>query len=231
MWHKCNLSGVTIKDCWGDCIYVGGNSRNVLIEQCKLDHGRRQGISITKAKGVTVRNCTITNVGGTAPGYAIDIEPNRRDTIDNILIERVIVKDCSGGLVVSGRSPIDEAKTSRIGKVTIRNCQVANKKRAPIRIRGCEEVKIEKNILYATGRTAIAIAKTGKATVQNNTASIDGSIIEKAKNGAKKLIGKGKEPIHISTIEPSLVKNNKVIERKLSLQNVVRHLKHVVIHR
>ena len=83
----------------------------------------------------------------------------------------------------------------------------------PIRVTRCEKVKIEKNALYATGRTAIYVIEAGKATVQNNTASIDGSIIEKAKNGAKKLIGKGKEPIHVSAIEPSLIKNNKVIER------------------
>jgi uncharacterized Zn ribbon protein len=57
--HAINatLSGLTIKDCWGDCIYVGGDSRQVLIEQCRLDHGRWQGISVTKANGVTIRNC------------------------------------------------------------------------------------------------------------------------------------------------------------------------------
>ena len=27
---NATISGLTIKDCWGDCIYVGGNSRNVL---------------------------------------------------------------------------------------------------------------------------------------------------------------------------------------------------------
>lgn len=210
---NATISGLTIKDCWGDCIYVGGNSRNVLIEHCKLDHGRRQGISITKANGVTIRNCVITNVRGTNPQYAIDVEPNRRDSVDNILIEKVTVKDCEGGFVAGHRARKEGANTPWIGKVAIRDCKVSSKSKVPIRVTRCEKVKIEKNTLYATGRTAIAIAKTGKATVQNNTASIDGSIIEKAKNGAKKLVGKGKEPIHVSTIEPSLVKNNKVIER------------------
>jgi len=207
------ISGLTIKDCWGDCIYVGGNSKNVLIECCKLDHGRRQGISITKAKGVTIRNCVITNVSGTNPQYAIDVEPNRRDSIDNILIEKVIVKDCEGGFVAGHRARKEGAKTPWIGKITIRDCIVSSKSKMPIRVTRCEKVKIEKNTLYATGRTAIYVIEAGKATVQNNTASIDGSIIEKAKNGAKKLIGKGKEPIHVKTLGQSIVKKNKLIER------------------
>lgn len=210
---NATISGLTIKDCWGDCIYVGGSSRNVLIEHCKLDHGRRQGISITKANGVTIRNCVITNVSGTNPQYAIDVEPNRRDSVDNIIIENVTVMDCEGGFLVTRGRIKEGAKTPWIGKVVIQNCQVACKRKIPVNVKRCEEVKIEKNTLYATGRTAIYVLETGKATVQNNTASIDGSILEQAKNGAKKLIGKGKEPIHVKTLGQSIVKKNKLIER------------------
>jgi len=210
---NATISGLTIKDCWGDCIYVGGSSRNVLIEHCKLDHGRRQGISITKANGVTIRNCVITNVSGTNPQYAIDVEPNRRDSVDNIIIENVTVMDCAGGFLVTRGRIKEGAETPWIGKVVIQNCQVACKRKIPVNVKRCEEVKIEKNTLYATGRTAIYVLETGKATVQNNTASIDGSILEQAKNGAKKLIGKGKEPIHVKTLGQSIVKKNKLIER------------------
>lgn len=210
---NATISGLTIKDCWGDCIYVGGNSRNVLIEKCKLDHGRRQGISVTKANGVIIRNCTITNVSGTNPQYAIDVEPNRRDSVDNIIIENVTVMDCEGGFLVTRGRLKEGAKTPWIGKVVIQNCQVSCKRKIPVNVKRCEEVKIEKNTLYATGRAAIYVLETGKATVQNNTASIDGSILEQAKNGAKKLIGKGKEPIHVKTLGQSIVKKNKLIER------------------
>ena len=211
---NATISGLTIKDCWGDCIYVGGNSKNVLIERCKLDHGRRQGISITKAKGVTIRNCTITNVSGTNPQYAIDVEPNRRDSVDNIIIENVTVKDCEGGFKSTRGMPDDGAKTPWIGNIVIQNCKVFCKSKVPVAIKRCEEVKIEKCSLYfLKGRTAITVTETGKATVQNNIVSIDGSIIEKAKNVAKRLMGKGKEPIHVKTLGQSIVKKNKVVER------------------
>lgn len=211
---NATISGLTIKDCWGDCIYVGGNSRNVLIERCKLDHGRRQGISITKANGVTIRNCVITNVSGTNPQYAIDVEPNRRDSVDNIIIENVTVKDCEGGFKSTRGMPDDGAKTPWIGNIVIQNCKVFCKSKVPVAIKRCEEVKIEKCSLYfLKGRTAITVTETGKATVQNNIVSIDGSIIEKAKNVAKRLMGKGKEPIHVKTLGQSIVKKNKLIER------------------
>lgn len=208
------VTGLTIKDCWGDCIYVGGGSKDVLIERCTLDHGRRQGISVTKADGVTIRNCTITNVSGTNPQYAIDIEPNRRDSVDNILIENVTVRDCAGGLLATRGMPKDNAKTPWIGNVTILNCQVTCNSKKPISINRCEVVKIEKCTLYAQkGRLTISVTETRKAIVRNNTASIDGSIFEKTKNRAKQLLGKGYDPIHVKTTGQSVVMNNKIIER------------------
>ena len=213
--NNSTVSGLTIKDCWGDCIYVGGNSQNVIIEKCRLDHGRRQGISVTKADGVTIRNCTITNVGGTNPQYAIDIEPNRLDSVDNILIENVTVNDCEGGLAVSRKKHRDGVKTPWIGKVTIRHCKVSCKSKFPVWVKRCKEVQIEKCSFYAQkGRSAIYVAETEKATVLNNTASIDGSIIEKTINGAKRLMEKGADPIHVKTKGKSIVKNNKVVERE-----------------
>ena len=208
------ILGLTIKDCWGDCIYIGGNSRNVLIENCKLDHGRRQGISVTKANIVTVRNCSITNVGGVAPEFAIDIEPNRRDSVDNILIENVIVKDCEGGFLATRGLPNDDATTPWIGNVAILNCKVSCKSKLPIKIKRCEDVKIEKCAFYAQETiTAISVTETGKAVVQNNIVSIGGSLLEKIENDAKKLMGRDMKPIHVKKAGLKIVKNNKVVER------------------
>ena len=83
------LSGLTIKDCWGDCVYVGKKSTDILIKDCLLDNSRRQGVSVTFADSVTIRNCKITNISGTYPQYGIDIEPNKKCSVDNVLIENV----------------------------------------------------------------------------------------------------------------------------------------------
>lgn len=208
------VKGLTIKDCWGDCIYVGGNSRNVLIENCHLDHGRRQGISVTKASGVTIRKCMITNVGGSLPEYAIDIEPNKRDSVNNILIENVTVKDCEGGFAVYRGIRKDEAKTPWIGQVTIKNCEVSCKTKVPIKIRRCEGIIIEKCSLHVQkSRTAIDIREVGKAVIQNNTLNIDGGVFAKTKTIAKKIMGRSHEPISVKLTRGAFVKNNYIFER------------------
>ena len=214
---NATISGLTIKDCWGDCIYVGGNSRNVLIEKCKLDHGRRQGISVTKANGVTIRNCTITNVGGTAPEYAIDVEPNRRDSIDNIIIENVTVKDCEGGILVTRPMPKkQENKGIRIGSVNIKNCNIKCNKKYPVRIKGCEKIEINKCRLYAPdGLQPISITYSGEAIVHNNIVSYCYDMLDKATNGLRDLVGKGKKfPIDIRKTGKQSVKNNRSIARE-----------------
>lgn len=211
-----SISDLTIKDCWGDCIYVGGNSRNVLIEKCKLDGGRRQGISVTKANGMTIRNCTITNVCGTNPQYAIDIEPNRKDSVDNILIESVTVRDCEGGFAVTRRNQKDGAKTPWIGNVAIRNCDVKCRKKYPIIVKRCKKIEINKCKLYAPdGLSPISVTYSDNAIVHNNSLSYYYDMLDKATNELRELVGKGKKfPIDIRKTGKQSVKNNKSIARR-----------------
>lgn len=145
--HNVMIKGLTIKDCWGDCIYVGNESSDVRIEDCLLDHGRRQGISITSADGVIIKNCTITNVGGTAPEYAIDVEPNKSETVDNVVIEKVITKNCRGGFLVYGKAPL-----AHVGKVTMRNCRIEASRKMPISIIRCSLARVERCITRGSGR-------------------------------------------------------------------------------
>ena len=113
------ISGLTISDCWGDCIYVGGNVKDVKISRCFLVGGRRQGISITAARRVCIEDCTIRNIAGTAPEYAIDVEPNSSDTVDYVLIKNVKAIDCNGGYMSWHPN-----KDSYIGTIEIQNCSV-----------------------------------------------------------------------------------------------------------
>lgn len=134
------ITGLTVKDCWGDCIYVGGESQYVLIDNCTLDNGRRQGISITSGKDVTIYRCKITNVFGTAPQYAIDVEPNEGDECDEIHIINVDIDQCKGGVLAFGR-----AENAYVGKIVIRNCNMKNLVYAPLRIEKCESLEAINN--------------------------------------------------------------------------------------
>ena len=209
-----SVRGLTIQKCWGDCIYVGGNSKNILIEKCTLDHGRRQGISVTKADNVTISDCKITNVGGKMPQYAIDIEPNLSDSVNRILIENVIVKDCMGGFYVTRVSRKEKASVPWIGSVIIRKCKVHSKRLKPIIINRCDSVKIEKCAIYSPkGVTAITIMNTRQAEIYKNSISLNHDIAESvrriARRIAKKTTSKDKSSIiDISNTERCIEMNN-----------------------
>ena len=207
-----SVSDLTIKDCWGDCIYVGGNSKNVTIENCWLDHGRRQGISVTKADSVTIRNCKISNVNGTNPQFAIDLEPNANDTVNHVLIENVEVVECEGGvLAVVGKR---NAEKKKIGQVTVRNCKLSAISRWPLRMKSCEHVSIEDCVIKATNRkAAIYSSDIYNLVVKGNTINIEKSVVFALKNTAKKIVGKNvQQPIETIRVKQRDIRNNRIIE-------------------
>ena len=86
------IEGVTVRDMWGDGIYLGkaGGSatqnENITIYGVNMDHNRRQGITITQGKGVKILNSTLQNTDGTDPRAGIDIEPNANENVSDIEI-------------------------------------------------------------------------------------------------------------------------------------------------
>lgn len=117
---EIKICDISVKNCWGDCIYIGGKATDVQIRRCLLDGSRRQGISITSAGRVCVEDCMIRNIGGTRPGYAIDVEPNNNCFVDYVLINNVRVLDCNGGFM-----SWHPEKNSCIGTIEILNCSVS----------------------------------------------------------------------------------------------------------
>lgn len=134
------ISGLTIKNCWGDCIYVGGESKCVKIDKCILDNGRRQGISITSGNDIVIKRTKILNVNGTAPQYAIDVEPNRGDMCDNIFVDHVEIENCKGGIQVFGR-----AERACVGKIIIKHCKMEKMVFVPLRVEKCESLELKNN--------------------------------------------------------------------------------------
>lgn len=207
-----SIQDLTVKDCWGDCIYVGGNSKDVKIENCYLDNGRRQGISVTRAEDVTIRNCKISNVGGTRPGYAIDLEPNKGDTVRNVLIEQVEVDNCVGGfLATTGYKD----STKFVGNVYIRRCLLNVQEREPIRLRRCASVELEHCIINTNNaKPAVFSADVATLKVNNNTINIRKSTLSTVKNAVKNALGKGEYmPIKVVRSKKKLINNNRISEK------------------
>lgn len=132
-----DIYDLTIRDCWGDCIYIGTESTDVRINNCTLDHGRRQGISITSAGKVLIENCVISNVGGTAPEYAIDIEPNKNDIIESVIVRNVKSVNCKGGFMTWGG-----AENCTIKNVELYDCYVKGATRPDYAFNTSQNIKL-----------------------------------------------------------------------------------------
>ncbi len=133
-----DIFDITIKDCWGDCIYIGQESTDVRIHNCTLNHGRRQGISITSAGHILIENCVISNVGGTNPEYAIDVEPNKNDTVESVIIRNVKAIDCKGGFLAWGG-----ATNAIIKNVELYDCYVGGATKAEYNFGMANDIKMK----------------------------------------------------------------------------------------
>ncbi len=133
-----SIKGITIKDCWGDCIYITDDATNVIVEDCLMDNGRRQGISVISAQNVTIKNSRIQNIEGTKPEYAIDIEPNKNCFVRNVQIKNVTIKNCKGGIASYGA-----AEGAKIDTVIIKNCIIDKTTRCPINLSSTRYVRVD----------------------------------------------------------------------------------------
>lgn len=93
-----HIENVTIKNCWGDGIYLGSENNdngengcaNVTIVNCLIDNNRRNGISVINCNNFVIDGCTISNTHGTNPQTGIDIERNYTNEITS-----GIIKNCT----------------------------------------------------------------------------------------------------------------------------------------
>jgi hypothetical protein len=115
------IVSLSVSNCWGDGIYIGGDEantcENITIINAKIDSCRRNGISITDGKNIKLLSPKISNTQGTAPMAGIDIEPNNnKATIDEILISNPITINNKGfGIaIVLLALPAEVSKNVRI---------------------------------------------------------------------------------------------------------------------
>lgn len=103
--------------------YQADFADSIILRNLTLDGSRRQGISITSAKNVLVDNCIIKNINGTAPRSGIDIEPNPGSVIDNIAIKNCVITDCGGWGIDLYNVQINSMNNILIQNVIVDGCK------------------------------------------------------------------------------------------------------------
>lgn len=96
------INGLSSDGNSGDGFYIGGPAgkpaRHIVLENCKADDNRRDGLSITSGRDINVVNCVFSHSRGTAPQFGVDVEPNLpRDPLDGIRLIGVRTEDNYGG--------------------------------------------------------------------------------------------------------------------------------------
>ena len=121
--RNVEVSGIKVKDCWGDCLAIDGNkvNENITVRDFIFDNGRRQGISVIFANGVKIINGAISNIGGTPPSAAIDVESNSDGYCYNVHIEGVKI-DSKIGIITA--QAVSTSTRTDIKNISIFNCEI-----------------------------------------------------------------------------------------------------------
>lgn len=164
------IRGLSMSKAWGDGIYVGKGTKKISISGCKIDSCRRQGISVIEGTDVVIKDCIITNICGTAPEYAIDIEPNTLDTVTNVRLEDINIDNCIGGISLFA----GEKKKCFVDSITIDRCRISGASRAPIKSRGASRVSI-KNCTFQNNKAkyTVFIQRSSDVKLLDNIISTD----------------------------------------------------------
>ena len=124
------ITGTASNNMWGDGFYIGNGptfgsslktrSTNVKLIDVTADNNRRQGISITSGKDISIVRAKLTNTHGAAPSAGIDVEPNSKtDILQNISIVVTYTANNQGagislslGAIVGTTTPISITVTN-----------------------------------------------------------------------------------------------------------------------
>ncbi|QMT39929.1 Ig-like domain-containing protein [Neisseria shayeganii] len=143
------IENVTVKNMWGDGIYLGKDSthptqnENVTVYQVTSDHNRRQGLSVTHGKNIKILNSIFQNTDGTDPRAGIDLEPNAGQDVSNVEIRGNQFLDNHIGFLVANNSA-----GSRVQNVVFENNTLSGNPRDAIILRGLEGGSIKGNTIH-----------------------------------------------------------------------------------
>jgi hypothetical protein len=127
------ISKVTAVNSSMDGFYVGSNAgyeaSRVIFTECNAINNARQGLSIVGVWDIQVLSSCFSQTGGVDPGDGIDIEPDKGNVIENVVIKNCIFAANKGSHIeIAG-------KRGTITKLAIGGCSFDSKSQ-PIKVGG-----------------------------------------------------------------------------------------------
>ena len=171
------LKGLHFNDFTGDGIGIWDHyspSSNIVIEDCSITNCRRQGISICDAVQFIIQNCYISDISGTAPEYAIDVEPDDDEAhiCQNGIIKNNTIRS-KNGIYIQTNSTLG---TKNIN-ITNNNIDTGSKG-LPINVSGGDAISVKANIIHGFwGVVVKPVRPINGITINRNSINSEGGCI------------------------------------------------------
>lgn len=197
------IDRITIRDCWGDGIYISQRCERIRVSHLLADRNRRQGLTVTSADDVEIRESVFRNTSGTAPESGVDIEPNKGETVSNCRVHHCLFLGNAGGGIQAG-VPLKHRGESFVtsflaeGNTLLRN----GPSRPPvyaIQISGCDGALVKNNQLSGNLGSGIGVIDSTKTRIEEN------SIHKTNKSGYKADAG-----LFVKNSTETTIQNNKI---------------------
>ena len=170
---KIVIEHVTVKNCWGDGFYISDSSENLTLTNVIADGNRRQGLSITSATGVVVRESIFRNTSGTSPACGVDLEPNKGQSVAQCQILKCQFHSNAGGGLQVGPSTADIGQAFVTDFVADGNTFQKNGINEPpnftVQISNCARAVVRNNQLVGNRGIGIGIVNSTDTSVTGNT--------------------------------------------------------------
>lgn len=173
-----NIRDVDVSACWGDGICIGtifarGRAikvaSDIVIERVTCRGNRRQGLSITSSRRVTVRDCQFSGTGGTLPGCGIDVEPGtlKMGTEDVSISRCTITGNQGSGIQLAG---------ANITRLRLEQCEIRDNHGYGVLIGGAHQVVLAGNTIADNGLSGAMLRRDVRSClVAGNTFSRNGT--------------------------------------------------------
>lgn len=89
--RNIKIYNAQVSNCWGDGIYIAGNSYNISIKFGVLDNNRRNNISVVSVDSLLIDRIFLSNANGTNPQSGLLFEPNNgSNKIKSVYVNNII---------------------------------------------------------------------------------------------------------------------------------------------
>ncbi|MFX4263295.1 right-handed parallel beta-helix repeat-containing protein [Pelotomaculum propionicicum] len=158
--RNITIKGMTIRDCWGDGIYISSSdinpySQDIQIINCICEGNRRQGLSVVACRGALIMDCVFSGTAGTDPQCGLDLEANQGHMVRDVLVIRCTAYGNSGsGFQVSGGTGDSGANDYN----SIVGCTAYENGLSGIRLLEVSNLILQGNILRANSENGVHLS-------------------------------------------------------------------------